>query len=109
MKRFTRKLTRQPENNGMRLIPQGELPLTRTMRDLFPGLVVECDRPPRDEPLCDIASREGAYIGGAAGTRSDIEQALDEWGWLKRRRNTTSKGDTNEPQNEDPRQIKVEC
>ena len=68
----------------MTLIEQGVLPPSRTMRDLFPGLVVEYDRPARDEPWCDIAAREGAHVGGGAGLRSDYSMAFDEWQWSQK-------------------------
>ena len=86
----------------IRLIPQGDLPPTRTMRDLFGGLVVECDRPPLDEPLCDIAAREGAHVGGVSTT--DWAKGKSEWDWFRRRKrkNTTSKGDADGPQEERP-------
>lgn len=88
----------------MNLIAQGELPPTRTMRDILGGLVVECDRPPRDEPWCDITAREGAHVGGMAGMRSDYAMTFDEWNWLqaKKKANSTSKGDANARQEDDP-------
>jgi len=77
----------------MELIAQGDLPPTRTMRDIVGGLVVDCDRPPRDEPLTDIAAREGARHEGVAGFRSDFAQALDEWRWLQSRKERSKNGE----------------
>jgi hypothetical protein len=90
----------------MQLIEQGELPPTRTMRDLLGGLVVECDRPPRDEPWCDIAEREGAHVGGMAGMRSDYAEAFDEWNWLqsKKAKHIISKGDADAHQENSPQE-----
>lgn len=48
------------------------------MRDLFPGLVVDCDRPPRDESWEETAAREGAHVG--VGDRE-----LQERNWLRKR------------------------
>ena len=75
MKYIAKQMTNQG-SNIVRLIEQGELPPARTMRDLFPGLVIECDRPARDEPWCDIAEREGAYIG-------DGDREMQERNWLR--------------------------
>ena len=91
-------IARQTKGSFVKLIPQGELPPTRTMRDLLPGLVVEQrDKPPQDEPLCDIAAREGAHIGGAATT--DWAKGYSEEDWWHRKKNI--QGDKHEIRKEE--------
>ena len=58
-------------------VPDGLLPPQRSISELMPGRVVDCDRPPKDESWEERAAREGAHVGGA-GVRE-----LQERNWLR--------------------------
>jgi len=60
-------------------IPDGLLPPQRSISELMPGRVVDCDRPPKDESWEERAAREGAHQG--LGTNRE----LDERNWLRSR------------------------
>ena len=68
-------------NYGLTKAPDGELPVQRSMKDLWGSRVIEINRPPRDQSINEDIQKYGAHLTGGD----------DEYSWYKKHKGYSKK------------------